>query len=212
LYWPPVYAFYRCSGRDRETAKDLTQGLFLHLIERDDIAKASPERGRFRSYLRTCARHFAANRHRAETAAKRGGASRVLSLDLDDAEEMLGMEAVDRETPERAFERNFAQALVGAVHEQLAAEFAERDRHELFAGLRCYLEVDGGPGFAASAAALGMTEGAVKVAVHRMRKRFRDLLVAEVRQTLADPDEAADEIEQLLAALRGPDRDSQEQP
>lgn len=204
LYWPPVYAYLRRAGHDSETAEDLTQGLFLDLIEREDIARASPEHGRFRTYLRACARNFAAKHHRGRQAEKRGGGSAPLSLDLADAEATLGPQPADPETPELAFERRYAQALLGAVLEQLAAEFAARGRGEHFAALSGYLEADGGPGFAASARDLGMSEGAVKVAVHRLRKRFRELLVAEVRQTLADPDGAADEIEALLAALRRP--------
>ena len=205
LYWPPVYAFFRSSGHDEEAALDLTQGLFAHLLERDDLAKADPERGRFRAYLRTCARHFVANQHAAERAQKRGGGAKLLSLDLADARAAWASEPVDRQTPEQAFERQFAQALLGAVLDQLAAEYAERGRQELFASLRSYLEVDGGPAYQESAEALGMTEGAVKVAVYRMRGRFREMLVQEVRHTLVDPDEAADEIGQLLAALRGGD-------
>ncbi len=202
IYWTPVYAFFRRRGEGEESARDLTQGLFAQLIAKGDFAKADPVRGRFRAYLKTCARHFAINQHEADTAEKRGGGAPTVSLDPFAGDEEWDIEPTDTLTPEQAFERQFAQALLSVVLDRLAEEFGARGRRAQFDGLRCYLEVDGGPGFATSAAALGMSEGAVKVTVHRMRERFRELLVAEVRQTLADPEDAADEVDQLLAALR----------
>jgi len=206
LYWPPVYAFYRRLGAGADEAEDLTQGLFLHLLASGDVQKADPARGRFRSYLRTCARNFSASQTRAELAQKRGGGARRLSIDVTAVEGVLAVELVDRETPEQVFERHFAKALVAQVLARMADEALARGKGEQFAALRCYLEAGGGPAFADQAIALGMSEGAVRVAVHRLRDRFRELLLVEVRHTLADPDDAVDEIDQLLAALAGPEK------
>jgi RNA polymerase sigma factor (sigma-70 family) len=210
LYWPAVFSFYRRSGRAHDDAKELTQGLFLHLLERDDFAEAKEERGRFRAWLRSCASHFAANRHRDASAQRRGGGTREWSMDFERADDdrTWRVEPVDHETPERAFDRSFARAVLDTALTRLGQESAARGRGDWFATLRCYLEADGGPGFAASAKALGASEGAVKVAVHRLRTRFRELLVAEVRQTLSDPLDASDEIGRLLAALSTESRES----
>lgn len=204
LYWPPVYAFYRRLGASPDEAEEQTQGLFLHLVETGDMLKADPERGRFRSYLRTCARNFALSQARAERAQKRGGGVRRLSIDRASVEDAAGIELAAGETPEQAFERDFARTLLAQVLERMELEAGTRGKGETFAALRCYLEADGGPAYVDKAVALGMSEGAVRVAVHRMRDRFRELLLAEVCHTLADPDDAVDEIDVLLAALAAP--------
>ena len=206
LYWPPVFAFYRQLGSPPQEAEDLTQGLFLHLLSTDGVQHADPERGRFRSFLRTCARNFAAGEARAAHAQKRGGDARKLSIDARTLEGLQSLELVDHETPEQAFERHFARAVVCQVLDRMAEEARGRDKAAQFAALRCYLEAEGGPAYADKAAVLGMGEGAVRVAVHRLRERFRELLLVEVRHTLADPDEAIDEIDQLLSALAGPEK------
>lgn len=202
IYWPPVYAFLRRLGHDEHEARDLTQGLFLHLLERNDYESANPERGRFRSYLRTCARNFATSKHRHAHADKRGADCEHLSLaiDVDDAANIVL--PADTVTPDQAFERQYAQQLVDVVLERLGDELRGRGRSHQFDVLRSYLEASSAAQtYEQAAATLDMREGAVKVAVHRMRERYRELLVEEVRQTLLDPNDAADEIDQLLAAL-----------
>lgn len=131
--------------------------------------------------------------------------ARKLSIDARTLEGLQALELADHETPEQAFERHFARAVVCQVLDRMAEEARSRDKAEQFAALRCYLEAEGGPAYADKAAVLGMGEGAVRVAVHRLRERFRELLLVEVRHTLADPDEAIDEIDQLLSALAGPE-------
>ena len=143
---------------------------------------------------------------RAAHAQKRGGDARKLSIDARTLEGLQSLELVDHETPEQAFERHFARAVVCQVLDRMAEEARGRDKAAQFAALRCYLEAEGGPAYADKAAVLGMGEGAVRVAVHRLRERFRELLLVEVRHTLADPDEAIDEIDQLLSALAGPEK------
>lgn len=208
LYWSPVYAFYRQRGRSPEEAEDLTQGLFLHLLANGDVQKADPVRGRFRSYLRTCAGNFAASQAREAVAQKRGGGARRLSIDTGSVEGSLAREIAGGESPEQIFERQFARSLLGKVLDDMAADAMSRGKGETFAALRGYLEGSDGPPFAAKAAQLGMSEGAVRVAVHRLRDRFRELLLVEVRHTLADPEDAVDEIDQLLAALAAPEKPS----
>lgn len=201
IYWPPVYAFLRQHGHAADEAKDLTQGLFLHLLERDDYQSADPERGRFRSYLRTCARNFAASQHRHDQAEKRGGQAAHFSITFEGLEDDLDHLPIDTMTPEQAFEQQYAQRLVSVVLERLGDELRARDRGKQFEVLRGYLEAGEGATYREAGLALDMREGAVKVAVHRMRERYRELLIDEVRQTLSDPSDAADEIDQLLAAL-----------
>ena len=204
LYWQPVYAFFRRHGSNPDEAEDLTQGLFLHLLVSGDMQKADPARGRFRTYLKSCARNFAASKARAALAQKRGGDVQRISIDRRTIEGDLVVELADLETPEQTFERHFAKALVKQVLDRMVEDAKERGKDKVFMALRCYLEAGEAPAFADKAAVLSMSEGAVRVSVHRMRDRFRELLLAEVRHTLADPADAACEIDQLLVALAGP--------
>jgi RNA polymerase sigma factor (sigma-70 family) len=200
IYWPPVYQFLRRQGHGVEEARDLTQGLFLHLLENNDYGKAAPERGRFRSYLRTCASNFANSEHRKAQTQKRGGEITSFSMDVT-GEGERAFEPQDPMTPEQAFDRAYASRLVAFVLDRLGEEQRERGREKQFAELRGFLEAGGGAPYAEVAERLGLREGAIKVAVHRLRERYRELLVQEVRHTLADPDDAQDEIGQLLQAL-----------
>lgn len=206
LYWPPIYAFARRKGNSVEDSNDLVQGFFCDVLARNDFARADPERGRFRTFLLTCFTHFLANERDKRMASKRGGGRQQFSLDVMRAEDDYRLElpsiATDGLTPEASFERRFAQTLLHNVLESLAAEYAKRGREERFSALRIYLEdPDPEHSYRAVAARLGCSEGAVKVTVHRMRQRFRELLVEEVAQTLENPDEVKDELGRLLAAL-----------
>lgn len=205
LYWPAVYAFYRHDGADPEAAKDLTQGLLLDLLERDGFASADADRGRFRSYLRVCARNFAANARAREQAQKRGGAMPTLSLDFGQEEQGLQTEPVDGLDADAVFERRWARAVIDAALAALEAEETESGRGRLFAVLRPTLEGESlGRPYAEVAAELGISEGAFKVTAHRLRARFRSRLLAEVGQTVADGStaELEDEVRQLLTALQ----------
>lgn len=194
IYRPAALALFRHYGYDPETAEDLAQGLFARLLERGDLAQPDPSRGRFRTYLRACARHHASNHERDRRADKRGGDAVIAPLD-----DVIA--PTDHVTPGRAFDRQFARTLLATVLDRIGAEYERRDRGALFDALRPYLEVGGGPAMAVTATHLGLRESAVKVAVYRLRTRFREELVTEVRQTLLDPDDDRDEIDQLLAAL-----------
>ena len=204
-YWQPVYVFYRRLGADRDAAADLTQGLFADLLARGDLATATPERGRFRSFLRSCARHYHANERARNAAGKRGGGAAPVPLDRDAAEEWLGAEPIDADDAEAVFERRWAQTVLDRALWRLEQEEIAATRAAQFAVLRTSL--DGSAPrqpWAELAASLDTSEGALKVAAHRLKTRFRACVVAEVRETLADEAVAGDELRELLAALQRP--------
>lgn len=206
LYWPPVYGYLRRHGLDRAAAEDQTQALFARLLERRDLDRVDPERGRFRSWLKSCARHAASNVRAAEQAERRGGGRSVLSIDaarLDQADGAL--EPASGESPEATFDRLWALAVLDRAWSRLRAEQVERGRGELFDALRPWLEGAGGAApYPELAQRFASSEGALKVAVHRWRQRLRELLVAEVRDTLPDDEDGVDELGELLTALGGP--------
>jgi RNA polymerase sigma-70 factor (ECF subfamily) len=201
-YWYPVYAFVRRQGNGHDTAQDLTQEFFARLLEKDALAAVDPARGRFRSFLLASCRNFLANCRDHDHALKRGGGRPTLPLDFGDADGRYGREPAHADTPERLFERRWALALLDRVLGRLSDEYAASGKAALFQRLRPYLTGDAsGDPYAAAATDLGTNEGAVKVAVHRLRQRYRDTLRDEIAQTLADPAEVDDEIRALFAAL-----------
>jgi RNA polymerase sigma factor (sigma-70 family) len=202
-YWYPIYAYIRRQGHTPEQAQDLTQEFFAYLLERDLIAKADPERGRFRAFLRgVCANHLANQNDRAH-ARKRGGGRHVLSIDASDAEDRYAREPAHELTPERIFDRTWALTLLGLVVDKLRREYDDAGGSATFEALRGVLT--GGresDTYATIAARLGTSEGAVRVAVHRLRRRYGVLLRREIAATLNDPAEVDDEIRSLFAALQ----------
>lgn len=203
IYWPAVYAMYRASGVESDRARDLTQGLFADLLEREDFAKADRERGRFRTFLRTCARNWLNNQHAHDKAQKRGGGTQMFSLDATAEERRLQAEPTEEYDAASMFERRWAQAVIELALDRLATEEHDNGRGEVFEILRPALEGDtAAKPWAELATDLGTTEGALRVAVHRLRKRFRERLEAEVRDTLADHDLDGDELAELLSALQ----------
>jgi RNA polymerase sigma-70 factor (ECF subfamily) len=199
-YWFPIYAYVRRRGRSPHDAQDLTQEFFARLLEQNWVAKADPARGRFRSYLLGALNHFLAKEWRKGQAQKRGGGIRLEQL--ESAETRYGSEPVTDSTPEHQFERKWAVTLLDAVLQRLGAEFEREHKSNLFDLLRpCLIgERDAQP-YAALSGALDMSEGAVKVAVHRLRRRYRQLLREEVAQTVESPDEVDDEMRHLLSVL-----------
>jgi RNA polymerase sigma factor (sigma-70 family) len=201
-YWYPLYAYIRRRGYDPEKAKDLTQDFFVRVLEKGLLAEADPARGRFRSFLRTVCAHFLANRRDREHARKRGGGRTVLSIDAADAEGRYALELADELTPERIFDRSWALTLLGRILDQLGREYDEAGKAATFEALRGLLEGEHDlPSYAAVGARLGTSEGAARVAAHRLRRRYGELLRQEIAATLAEPAEVDDEIRELFAAL-----------
>jgi len=203
-YWYPLYAYVRRRGHSPHDAQDLTQEFFARLLERHTLAIADPSRGRFRSFLLSTMSHFLAHEWEKLNAQKRGGGLRILSLDLARAEERYDLEPTDNSTPDKLFDKHWATALLEEVLNQLEAEYQQAGKAELFASLKQTLTGTGeSQPYAFLAARLGMNEAAIKVAVHRLRKRYRQLLRVEITNIVADPAQAEDELRHLFTALAG---------
>jgi RNA polymerase sigma factor (sigma-70 family) len=200
-YWYPLYAFVRNRGYSANDAQDLTQSFFLQLIESKGFGSADPERGRFRSYLLGAMKHFLANQWHKTQAQKRGGSVGFLELDALAPEARYALEPTETTHPDEGFDRKWAQELIARAMENLRVESGEKGKGQQFDALKSCLVGDEGPRDQI-AASLGMTKGSVKVAVHRLRQRYRELVRAEIAETLSDPSEIDDEMRYLLAALR----------
>ena len=201
-YWLPVYAFMRRQTRDRHEAQDWTQGFFASLLPPDAFAELTPERGRFRSFLLAAARHFASNERDKKNAIVRGGQVILQSLDYEEGEQRLARELSTSATAENLFERQWAHAVLDRVLHQLREEYYSSDRRALFDSLGEQLAgtVSEG-GLIKLAETLSLSPEACRVALHRMRKRYRSLLRQEIGQTTNTPDEIDDEIRYLFRTL-----------
>ena len=188
-YWYPLYAFLRRRGHDTHEAEDLTQAFFARLISRDSLANVDRKKGKFRSYLLGALQHFLSDEHDRASAQKRGGGQKVISLDALDAESRYRLEPAQDLTPERMFEKQWALTVLDHVLVRLKTEMTADGKEALFEALKTTL-VGGGEtdSYAAIAAQLGSTEGAIKTAAHRLRRRYRDLLRDEITQIVATPD------------------------
>ena len=201
-YWYPLYVYVRRRVADLDEARDLTQEFFARLLEKNTLALADPERGRFRSFLLTAFKHFLINEWEKARAQKRGGGRKALAIDFESKESQFAHEPAHTWTPERLYERHWALTLLDQVLMQLRREYQRAGKRKLFEQLKGFLVGDSANTTHAEAAErLGMTEGAVKVAAHRLRKRYRDLLRQEVAQTVADDTEVEDEIRALFRSL-----------
>jgi RNA polymerase sigma-70 factor (ECF subfamily) len=202
-YWYPLYAFVRRCGHQAEEARDLTQDFFAHLLENRRFAIADQERGRFRSFLLKSLQRFMGDAADRNAAAKRGGGVATVSLDLESAESKLAHDVGHNENPERLFEREWAMTLITRVAADLRGAFDREGRADQFDSLRQFL-----PGsveessYAEAATRIGTSESALKVAVHRLRRRYRDLFHAEIARLVADPGDCQAEIQYVLNALR----------
>lgn len=201
-YWFPLYGYLRGRGHDAATAEDLTQAFFAQLLEKKSFRHADPARGRFRSFLLTSLKNSAANARDHQLARKRSPERPLLPLDVGTAEKRYLLEPATGETPERVFDRRWALALLDRVMGRLAAETAGAGRQRHFDRLKVYLTGEQPQlSYADAAAALGTSETAVKVAVHRLRRRFGALVHEEVSQTVATPDDVEAEIRHLWSAV-----------
>jgi RNA polymerase sigma factor (sigma-70 family) len=200
-YWHPLYAFVRRRGYSPEDAQDLTQEFFARLLERKAVATVAPEKGRFRSFLLASLNHFLADEWDKSRAQKRGG-GRVISLDLQTAEARLGEAQARDLTPEQAYEHHWAVTLLEQVYQRLGDEFRAQGKAALFQALRHTLAGESrSVPYAELGRQLDLSEGAVKVAVHRLRQRYRALLRDAIADTVASPDEVEDELRHLFQTL-----------
>jgi len=200
IYWTPVYAYIRSRRRDEEAARDLTQGFFVHLISTEGIKLVRRERGTFRSFLLASVRNYLANEWDREQAEKRGGGRRILELDAEEISRSV--QVADDETPERAFERQWAQTVLNRVLSRLEREQHEAGRGRIFMALKPYLISEPDETYKDVAGELGMTESAVKVAIHRLRRLFGVLLREEIGETVPDAGAIDSEIRYLFG-VRG---------
>jgi RNA polymerase sigma-70 factor (ECF subfamily) len=201
-YWFPLYAYARRRAHDVHEAEDLTQAFFATLLEKDCLAAVKPERGRFRAFLLTAFKHFLANQWDKSRAQKRGGGVTSIPLDFVSAGRRYALEPADHLTPERAYERQWALNLLDEVLDRLRAEYVGAGKIDQFERLKPLLTPGTArPSHADLARDLGMTAGAVGVAAHRLRRRYVELLRAEIGQTVADAREVDDEIRSLFTAL-----------
>jgi RNA polymerase sigma-70 factor (ECF subfamily) len=201
-YWYPIYAFVRKRGYDAHEAQDLTQEFFSRLLKDGSFRAVHPSKGRFRSFLLACLRHFLANEWNRAQRQKRGGGAIVFSLDEEEAEHRYHLEPIDERSPESIFDRRWAEAVLGQVINRLRAE-VDGDGAPRFDELKAFLLYDNEAGsHAQTAARLGLSESAVKSAIYRMRQRYAELFRQEIAKTVADPSEIDEEIRYLFTALK----------
>lgn len=202
-YWFPLYAYVRRSGFSSHDAEEMTQEFLAQLIEKDHLRDVDRQRGKFRSFLLAALKHFLSKQRERARATKRGGGRSAISLDFRDAESRYKLEPVDDLTPERLCERRWALTLLDQVVQRLQQEFSDAGKPAVFERLKGTL-TDGrdSPSYRQIAEDLAMTEGAVKVAVHRLRRRYRDLLKEEIAQTVKDSAEVDEELKDLFTAVR----------
>ena len=201
-YWCPLYAYVRRRVPDVHEAQDLTQAFFERLLEKDYVADADPKRGRFRAFLLTAFKHFLSKEWDKARAQKRGGGRAFISLDFAAGESRYLREPADELTPERVYDRQWALTLLEQVLARLRDEFVRAGQADLFEQLKVFITArTTAAGYAGTAGELNISEGAVRVAVHRLRRRYRQLLRAEIAQTVSEPGSVEDEIRSLFSAL-----------
>jgi RNA polymerase sigma factor (sigma-70 family) len=204
VYWYPLYAFLRRRGQQPPDAEDLVQGFIEHLLESGFFQAADPDKGRFRAYLLTSLKHFLADAADRAACLKRGSGKPTLSLDAIAAERRYALEPADPCTPEQLFERRWAMTLLDTVMQRLETEAAESGRTDLFRQIKGVLLGDrGGVPYAGLASQLGMSETALTVTVHRLRRRYRELVREEIAHTVSRPVEIDEEMRHLFQVLSG---------
>ena len=202
LYWRPLYAYIRRQGEGPHDAQDLTQEFFRRLLEKDWLNSVDQSKGRFRSFLLAALKHFLSNERDKARAQKRGGGRSPLPLDFSGAETQVIFEPPENSTPESLFERQWAATLLEQALARLRQEYAGQGKEALFEQLKTTLtERRGSIAYSTLAARLNLSEAAVKMAVHRLRQRYRDSLRAEIAQTVASAAEVEDELRHVMGAF-----------
>ncbi len=201
-YWYPLYAYVRRRGHSREDAEDLTQGFFAQILRKDFFAGLSSDKGRFRAFLLAALKHFMANEWDKSKRQKRGGGAAVLSLDWERADSRYQVDPPDLLSPDKLYDRAWAMTLLERVIEKLRCEYEAAGRAQQFAVLKIFLTAGkGAQSHAQAAQSLGLEEATVRVMVHRLRRRYRELLREEIAQTLDDPAQVAEEMAALFSAF-----------
>jgi RNA polymerase sigma-70 factor (ECF subfamily) len=201
-YWYPLYAYVRRRGHTREDAEDLTQSFFARFLEKNYLDGLNGERGKFRAFLLASMNHFLSNEWDRARCQKRGGGAALLSLDWQDADTRYRIDPADNLSPDRLYDRAWAVTLLEQVLARLRAENTGEGRAAAFEKLKPFLTAGRGVmPYAEAAAALNLTETAARAAVHRLRRRYRELLREEIRQTLSDSAQVAEEMRTLLGAF-----------
>ena len=201
-YWYPIYAYIRRGGRDRQQARDLTQGFFAYLLEGNVLKRASPERGRFRSFLLGTLKNFLLNQHEKEQTLRRGGRVEFVSIDEETAEGLYAHEPSSSLTPEKLFDRRWAMTVLEDAMRRLQAEYERAGMTQIFTAAQPYLTGDGESSFAELGAQLKRNEGAARVLVFRFRERFRQLIRSVIGDTVSDLEQVEIELAHLQASLR----------
>ena len=201
-YWYPLYAYVRRRGVNAHDAEDLTQGFFAQLLERGSLAHARPKAGRFRSFILTALNNFLISEWQRAHTQKRGGNSQTISLDLAAAEKRFDLEPPDNSTPDKIFEKQWALTLLNEVLNRLEAEYRSDGKAELFTALKqTLMGTRESQPYAELAAKLGIQENTLKVSVHRLRKRYRELIRVEIANTVGRSDDIDSEMRHLFSAL-----------
>jgi RNA polymerase sigma factor (sigma-70 family) len=204
LYWIPVYAFVRHRGYSPDDAQDLTQGFFARLLEKNNLKEFHPDRGHFRTFLLSAVRNFLSNEWDASQTLKRGGGTNVIPLDglFEAAERRYCQDAGDRENPEKLFEKQWALTLLDLVFQRLSEENLRSGKARQFEFLKPFVMGDEGLPYTRIAAELRASEGSIKIAVHRLRRRFREMLCEEIAETVENAKDVDEELRFLLIAVR----------
>jgi RNA polymerase sigma-70 factor (ECF subfamily) len=201
-YWYPLYAYVRRHGHSKEDAEDLTQGFFARFLQRNYLEGLSSEKGRFRAFLLVALKHFLANEWDKSQRQKRGGGVTALALDWQDADSRYQIDPADQLSPDRLYDRAWAVTLLEQVIARLRDECAAEGKANVFEQLKPFLmEGQSDIPYAEAASKLGLNEGASRVAVHRLRKRYRELLREEISQTLSNPADVEEEMRALFRAF-----------
>jgi len=202
-YWYPLYAYIRRCGHSSEQSQDLTQDFFVRLLSGRYVDRANPDKGKFRAFLLSSLKYFLNDEWDRSQAKKRGGQSTLLPFEISDGEVLYQREPVNNETPERIYERQWARTVLDRVLKRLRDEFVRHGRLDHFNQLKVYLLSQGDVPYAELARQLETSEGALKVGIHRFRRRYRDLLRAEIAETVNDLSQVDGELRYLATALVG---------
>jgi len=203
-YWYPLYAYVRRRGHDPDSAKELTQEFFAQLLAKRLLAGVDPRKGKFRSWLLGVMNHFLAHEWAKVNAQKRGGGQPTFSLDEADAEGRYRLEPVEECSPEKIFDRRWAFTVLGQAAVRLREEYEVAGNGKLYAGLKDFVSIESAPAsYEESAQRLGLTQSAVKSAIHRLRQHYQELIRDEIGQTVTTAAEVNEEIRYLLAVIRG---------